>query len=46
MSTVLETSEKMLNTTRFKLGIPEKEEKQKGSEKIFEDYTIENFPKM
>jgi len=28
------------------IGIPEKEEKKKGSEKIFEEITAENFPNM
>ena len=27
-------------------GIPEEEEKNKGSEKIFEEITLENFPNM
>ena len=28
------------------IGIPEKEEKKKGSEKIFEEITAENFPNV
>ena len=28
------------------IGVPEKEEKKKGTEKIFEKITIENFPNM
>ena len=27
-------------------GVPEEEEKKKGSEKIFEEITVENFPNM
>ena len=28
------------------IGVPEEEEKKKGSEKIFEEIILENFPKM
>ena len=28
------------------IGVPEKEEKKKGSEKIFEEIIVENFPNM
>ena len=28
------------------IGVPEKEEKEKGSEKIFEEIIVENFPNM
>ena len=28
------------------LGVPEAEEKKKGSEKIFEEIIVENFPNM
>ena len=28
------------------IGVPEEKEKKKGSEKIFEDITVENFPNM
>ena len=28
------------------IGVPEVEEKKKGSEKIFEEIVVENFPKM
>ena len=28
------------------IGIPEEEEKKKGSEKIFEEIIVENFPKV
>ena len=28
------------------IGVPEEEEKKKGSEKIFEEITLENFPNM
>ena len=28
------------------IGVPEEEEKKKGSEKIFEEIRVENFPKM
>ena len=40
MRTVSETSGTTLNTPTF----PEKEEKEKGSKKIFEEITVENFP--
>ena len=33
--------------TNFQIiGVPEEEEKDKGSEKIFEDITVKNFPNM
>ena len=28
------------------IGVPEEEEKKKGTEKIFEEITVENFPNM
>ena len=28
------------------MGVPEKEEKKKGSEEIFEEIIVENFPNM
>ena len=28
------------------IGVPEKEEKKKGTEKIFEEIIVENFPNM
>ena len=28
------------------IGVPEEEEKKKGTEKIYEDVTVENFPNM
>ena len=28
------------------IGVPEEEEKNKGTEKIFEEITVENFPNM
>ena len=28
------------------IGVPEEEEKKKGSEKIFEEIIVENFPNM
>ena len=28
------------------IGVPEKEDKKKGHEKIFEEIIVENFPKM
>ena len=28
------------------IGVPEEEEKEKGSEKLFEDTIVENFPNM
>ena len=45
MKTVSETSG-TLNTPTFKLRVPEEEEKKKGSEKIFEEIIVENFPNM
>ena len=36
-----------INCTNIRIiGVPEEEEKKKGSEKIFEEITVENFPKM
>ena len=28
------------------IGVPEEEEKKKGTEKMFEDITVENFPNI
>ena len=46
----LETSETISNAPTYldsrKIGVPEKEEKKKGYEKIFEEIIVENFPKM
>ena len=43
----LETSETISNAPTYldsrKIGVPEKEEKKKGYEKIFEDIIVENF---
>ena len=36
-----------IKCTNFQIiGVPEEEEKDKGSEKIFEDITVKNFPNM
>ena len=46
MRTVSETSGTTLNTPTFELlGVPEGE-KKKGTEKIFEEIIVENFPNM
>ena len=46
----LETSETISNAPTYldsrKIGVPEKEEKKKGYEKIFEDIIVENFLNM
>ena len=34
------------NTNIQIIGVPEEEEKKKGSEKIFEEIIVENFPNM
>ena len=34
------------HTNIWAIGVPEKEEKKKGTEKIFEEIVIENFPNM
>ena len=47
MRTVLETSGTILNAPTFKIiRVPEEEEKKKGTEKIFEEIIVENFPNM
>ena len=47
MRTVSETSGTTLNTQTFELGgVPEEDEMKKGSEKIFEEIIVENFPNM
>ena len=47
MRTVSQTSETTLNAPTFKLwGSQKKKEKKKGSEKIFEETIVENFPNM
>ena len=47
MRTVSETSGTTLNAPTFRvIGVPEGEEKKKGTEKIFEDIILENFPNM
>ena len=33
-------------TNIWTIGVPEEEEKEKGTEKIFEEVTVENFPNM
>ena len=33
-------------TSSWIIGVPEEEEKKKGSEKIFEEIIVENFPNM
>ena len=47
MQTTSETSGTTLNTPTFEfIGVPEEEEKKKGSEKIFEEIIVKNFPNM
>ena len=46
MRTVSETSGTTLNAPTFELGVPKEEEKKKGTEKIFEEIIVENFPNM
>ena len=48
MRTVLETSGTTLNAPTFELiRVPEEEEEnKKGTEKIFEEIIVENFPNM
>ena len=47
MKTISETSGTALNTPTFELyGVPGEEEKKKGSDKIFEEIIVENFPNM
>ena len=47
MRTVSETSGTTLNASTFELyGVQEEEEKKKGTEKIFEEIIVENFPNM
>ena len=42
-----ETPGTILNTPTFGVtGIPEEEEKKKGTEKVFEEIVVENFPNM
>ena len=38
--------ENIKGTNIWKTGVPEEEEKKKGSEKIFEETAVENFPNM
>ena len=45
LRTVSETSETVSNTPTF-IEVPEKEEKKKGYEKIFEEIIVENFPNI
>ena len=46
MRTVPETSGTTLNSNIRIIGVPEEEEKKKGTEKIFEEFKVENFPNM
>ena len=46
MRTVPETSGTRLKHSIRIIGLPEKEEKEKRSEKIFEEIIVENFPNM
>ena len=46
MRTVPETSGTTLKATIRIIGVPEEEEKKKGTEKIFEEIIVENFPNM
>ena len=46
MKTISETFGTTLNTNIQIIGVPEEEEKKKGSEKIFEEIIVENFPDM
>ena len=46
MGTVSQTSGTTLNAPTFEIGVPEEEEKKKGTEKIFEEIIVENFPNM
>ena len=47
MRTVSETSGTTLNAPTLKIiGVPEEEEKKKGTEKIFEELIVENFPNI
>ena len=47
MRTVSETSGTTTKCTNIQIiGVPEEEEKKKGTEKIFEEIIVENFPNM
>ena len=47
MRTFSETSGTTLNAPNIQIiGVPEEEEKEKGSEKILEEIIVENFPNM
>ena len=46
MRTVSQTSGTTLNAPTFEIGGPEEEEKKRGTEKIFEEIIVENFPNM
>ena len=46
MRTVLETYGTTLNAPHLNYKDPTKEEKKKGSEKIFEEIIVENFPNV
>ena len=47
MKTISETSGTTTKCTNIRIiGVPEEEEKKKESEKIFEQFIVENFPNM
>ena len=47
MRTLSETSGTNIKCTNIRIiGVPEEEEKKKGTEKIFEEIIVENFPNM
>ena len=47
MKTVSETSGTTIKCTNIKIiGVPEEEEKKKGTEKVFEEIIVENFSNM
>ena len=47
MRTVSENSRTTLDITNIQIiGVPEEEEKKKGSEKIFKEIIVESFPNM
>ena len=44
--TLREFWDNIKRTNIWIIGVPEEEEKKKGSEKIFEEIIVENFPNM
>ena len=46
MRTISEIIETILNLSIINRGVPEEEEKEKGSEKIFEEIIVKNFINM